>query len=102
MELSILYLTGLPVKVSKMMFFRFKTLMKYHMAYSYSLLQLKPSSENKLQFYLVIITNDPSIFTVDHPKCNESIHQCRFLDQVLLLPDVYNFFSCFKVVFLCP
>ena len=90
MELSILYLMGLSVKVSKMIYFRFKTLMKYHMAYSYSLLQLKPSSENKLQFYLVIITNDPSIFTVDHPKCNESNHRGQFLDQALLLPDVYQ------------
>ena len=32
------------------------------------LLRQKPSSEKEIQFYLEIMTCDPLIFTMDHPK----------------------------------
>ena len=32
------------------------------------LLRQKQSSEKDMQFYLEIITHDPSIYTMDHPK----------------------------------
>ena len=34
----------------------------------HSLLGQKQSTEKELQFYLEIITFDPSIYTIDHPK----------------------------------
>ena len=34
------------------------------------LIRQKQSSEKEVQFYLEIITSDPSIYTIDHPKSN--------------------------------
>ena len=40
----------------------------FYQGLHYLLIQKKQSSEKKIQFYLEIITCDPSIYTMKHPK----------------------------------
>ena len=66
---------------------------------------IKCPSVKKLQFYFVIITIGPSIFTMDNPKFNVSNHQGRFQNQVRLLLNISLLIqpvSCLKILFLCP